>query len=279
MNPTDGSACATLHASPDDMILSMEACVRAEPTVASHRWAMSQALCVQGDWQRALQQLRAYGSLDRTKELLVQTVRGLIRAERWREQVMAGTHTPALIYDDVPVWMSALLDALKHAARGDLEAADRSREDALDAAPLVPMSTGSERFEWVGESDSRFGPVYEIIVAGSYRWIALMDLASWRIRPPSGLIDLVWAPCTAILKDGTVLHGFSPARYPVSENAPIEEREALLMGKKTVWRDTGRTGVFGSGLRTWATSNGDFSIFELSECRFDVDTPFEGIGA
>jgi type VI secretion system protein ImpE len=255
---------------PEDMIAELANAIRREPAQAAHRWSMFQCLCVTGEWARALQQLQVYGQLDQDEAALrvVQTYRDLLRAERWREEVMAGTREPAFVYDDAPEWMRGLLNALSAAARNDLAAADEARAAALDAAPLVAGRAGEQTFEWLGDSDSRLGPVCELIAAGSYRWVALSDVAGWRVRKPAALIDLVWAPCTLALRDGTVLHGFMPARYPLQGALPADQRDALHLGSTTLWVEQGGTGVFGVGRKTFATDQGDFGLFELPECSF-----------
>jgi type VI secretion system protein ImpE len=272
---------------PDDALRDAEARVRREPAVAAHRWALFQWLCIVCEWERAVQQLQVYAQLDSASSSdsmtpRVHAYRDLVRAERARALVMAGQHEPRFVFDDVPVWMRGLHGALGLAAQGELDAADAAREIALDRAPLI--SGRSERevstdpadqaaaieFSWIGDSDSRLGPVCEFVAAGCYRWLAFEDIARWTIARPTTLVDLVWAPCSLTLHDGTLLRGFMPARYPQvpARESSADERSALLMVRSTVWRENGRTGVIASGAKTWATSAGDFGMFELRDCTF-----------
>lgn len=78
------------------------------------------------------------------------------------------------------------------------------------------------------------------------------------------LADLVWAPCALTLADGSLIHGFMPARYPGSETGS----DAVRLGRENIWRDIGRTGVVALGRKTWATDLGDFSLFELAHAEF-----------
>jgi type VI secretion system protein ImpE len=254
--------------SPEKVIEELVASVRAEPQHATHRWSLFQCFCITGEWQRALQQLQVYGQLDQSAERVVQTYRDLVRAERWRESVMTGNRQPAFVYDDVPDWMRALLAAISSEAQGHAEAADHKREAALDIAPLVSGRSEQHIFEWLGDSDSRLGPVCEFIAAGSYRWVSLSDISAWRIQRPTSWIDLVWSPCMLTLNDGAVLHGFMPTRYPLPRGQRNKEDDALLLGQKTVWQAEGKTGVIGFGRKTWSSSAGDIGIFELNDCRF-----------
>ncbi|MDR5796406.1 type VI secretion system accessory protein TagJ [Caballeronia sp. LZ008] len=246
----------------------IEARVRAKPGVAANRWALFQYLCVIGEWERAMQQLQTYAQLDSSQTNHAHTYRDLVRAERAREKVLSGFLEPDYVFDDVPDWMRGLLAALGLFAQGEMQAADDAREKALNLAPLVAGAGAAHSFAWISDSDTRLGPVCEFFAAGRYRWLALDDIAAWHIGQPGSLADLVWAPCTLKLRDGAVLHGFMPARYPVL--APEREaRDTLLLGRETRWQEGGRTGVMASGGKTWLTSAGDVGLFELRECTFD----------
>ena len=288
----------TQASSLDDMPLKarlarIEARVRAQPTTATHRWALFQVLCAMEQWARAIQQLQVYAQLSPDQAKTAQAYRDLIRAERWRARVVAGRERPGFVFEP-PLWVERLIEALRLSADGQIEAADRVREGALDQAPLVNARTSRNVLDWIADSDTRFGPVCEFVTAGHYRWLPFSDIAAWQIARPSSLIDLVWTPCALTLVDGTTVRGFMPARYPGSEVAGSEvagseaagsegagsgqagaggrergdERDALRLGRKTRWREVGRTGVIATGQKTWATSAGDFGLFELDACEF-----------
>ena len=263
--------------SPAQAIVAAEAKVREAPSVAAHRWAMFQWLCVTQQWERAIKQLQAFAQLDEPQIRIAHLYRDLVRAECVRGKVMSGAQEPDFVFEGNPAWMHGLHAALGLAARGHLDEADSTRETALDAAPLVPGSGPRVAFEWIGDSDSRLGPVCEFIAAGRYRWISFADISAWRIERPVSLVDLLWTPATLTLVDGTRLNGFMPARYPTQRSdAPAlseDERDALLLGRRTVWHDVGRTGVVASGCKTWTTSAGDFGVFDLAECAFGIDPP------
>lgn len=142
-----------------------------------------------------------------------------------------------------------------------------AREAALDAAPAVGARLPQGEAAWISDSDSRLGPVCEVITAREYRWLPLADIAKWKVEQPATLLELIWAPCTLTLLDGSTVRGFLPARYPASP----DDDDAVRLGRRTVWREVGRTAVIGMGQKTWATSAGDFSVFELASCEFSMN--------
>lgn len=277
MNDSSSSAHHAYESTPRDMSLDarlalVEQQIRAQPIEGAHRWALFQLLCVTEQWGRAVQQLQVYAQLQPQQASIAHAYRDLVRAERWRSRVIAGEERPAFVFD-APPWADNLVDALFANAAGRDEDADRAREAALDAAPLVTghVPSAGAGFEWIGDSDSRFGPVCEMIAAGHYRWLPFSDLAGWRIEPPLSLIDLVWTPCEWTLIDGSVVRGFMPARYP--EPARFTQRDdagldALRLGRTTTWREAGHTGVIAQGRKTWTTSAGDVGVFELRDVVF-----------
>ncbi|AEA66006.1 type VI secretion system accessory protein TagJ [Burkholderia gladioli] len=246
-----------------EQIERVSARLRAQPTTASHRWALFQLMCVTGEWTRAVQQLQTWAKLEPSQAPTAQVYRDLIRAERWRKQVVEGRERPGFVLEP-PAWVDGLLNALRFAADGQIEHADDAREAALDAAPSVAVRIPQGNAAWIVDSDSSFGPVCEVITAGHYRWVPFADLVAWRVSPPTKLVDLVWAPCTLTLVDGAIVHGFMPARYPDSETGD----DAMRLGRSTVWLENGRTGITALGQKTWATDQGDFSLFELTSTEF-----------
>lgn len=248
-----------------EQLAAMESRVRAFPTVAEHRWALFQLLCVSGEWERALQQLRVWERMLPAQALTAQVYRDLVAAELLRQKVFEGAERPVMA-DSMEAWPLSMLEALRLLSSEGSDAADKVRLQALDNAPLTACQSSVGSFHWIADSDTRLGPICEVFLRSAYWWIPLEALKSWHVRKPTHLVDLLWAPCELMLRDGRNLTGFMPARYPIEELSG----DALKLGRVTHWREVGATGVFASGRKTWATDVGDFGIFELAECDFDA---------
>lgn len=275
-----GSAAATsfrdwLNAKPlADALARAEAAVRARPREAEARWLLFELLSVLGQWERALQQLQTWAELARDSESTAHVMRGLIRSEHQRMEVLAGRAQPATVSISnarAPEWVAGLTAALEAAAGGSagLAASDLAREAALGQVPDTAGTSNLAAFAWITDSDTRLGPVCEVVLAGAYRWLAFADLKTVTKRAPERLLDLVWAQADLELRDGTPLKAYLPMRYPVHAG----DRDALLMARETVWSEAGRTGVLARGQKMWSTDAGDMALLDLRHCAFRTEAP------
>lgn len=240
--------------------------VRHHPTSTSARWLLFELLCIHGQWERALRHLQSWATLSPGSEATAHTMRGLIRAERQRQAVFGGEQAPPPVIDHAP-WMTALVRAIGLNARGDHRQADTVRASALDAAADVPGNGNLGAFAWISDSDTRLGPVCEVIAQGGYRWLGFHDLRAIQIAPPQRLLDLVWASAHLALGDGTPLRAMLPARYPLPA-APEIATDGQRLGRETRWSEVGDTGVFATGQKIWTTDRGDWPVLEVRECTF-----------
>jgi len=258
-----------------DALARAEAAVRAQPQDAAARRLLFELLCVLAQWDRALKQLQAWAGLEPGADSTAHVLRGLIRAELQRVEVFSGRLEPATIGagpTPAPGWMNGMGEALRlgrvaldDGLHSDTESADAAREAALSQAPETPGGSNLvPSFGWITDSDTRLGPVCEVMVAGGYRWLPFDDLASLSKDAPSGLLDLVWSQVDLVLRDGSALKAYMPMRYPVTSS----DRDAILMARETLWSEVGRTGVHARGQKMWATDAGDLPLLDLRSCSF-----------
>ena len=257
-----------------DALRLAEAGVRTTPQAATARWLLFELLCVLGHWDRALKQLQTWASLSKEFDSTAHVMRGLIRAEQQRIDVFSGTRTPATVAAEnaePPDWVSGLAQALAQAGAAGRssvdsgEAADVLRERALQNAPETSGATNLQAaFQWITDSDTRLGPVCEVVVVGAYRWLPFADMTSLSKGAPTCLLDLVWSQVEIELHEGAVVRAYMPMRYPVQSG----DRDALLMARETVWQEVGRTGVHARGQKMWTTDVGDMALLDLRQADF-----------
>lgn len=243
-----------------DALAALQAQIRTEPSNAKLRVFLFQLLCVQGQWNRALNQLNVAGELDALAIPMVQTYREAIQCEALRSEIFAGRRTPLLFGEPQP-WMAQLAEALKLDAT-DPEQAAALRAQAFESAPASPGSIDGARFDWLADADGRLGPVLEAIVNGRYFWIPFMRIARIEIDAPADLRDAVWTAATFTWTNGAQTVGLIPTRYPGSAEA---SDDAVKLARRTEWM-----GDHPLGQRMFAGADADYPLMDARVIEFDV---------
>lgn len=259
--------------------------VRSKPQDAESRVFLFQLLAVLGQWERTLTQLNLCGQLDPAALMMVQAYSQVIRCEMLRADVFAGKRTP-LVLGEPSTWVALLIQSLSQWAAGQSEAAEKSRDQAFEAAPAHGGSvrwraagSGAEemlktdRFEWLADADPRLGPLIEAIIDGRYYWVPVGHIRSLHIDPPADLRDLVWLPAQFTWVSGGQQLGFIPTRYPGSENAADD---AIRLARLTSWVADDHGFETGLGQRLLATDSGEYSLLDIRQIDWDSPTPAEG---
>ncbi len=240
-------------------IATMENRGRRQPGASEPRWQLFRCLCVIGDWPRALKQLQVTAQFEPDFVLTAHVYRDLIRAEVFRQYVFEGKREPGFLLP-APPWLGRLHAALALAAVGDTAGADRTRHLALAEVPDAPGQHDDIRFAWITDSDTRLGPVCEIVTGGRYAWLPFAQMQKLELGKPTALLDLLWRPATVTLADGVISRGFVPVRYAGSELGS----DAVRLARETTWKEMGETGVIALGQRTWMTEGGDIAMLDVT---------------
>lgn len=259
-----------------------EAQVRQSPGQRDARWGLIELLCMAGQWERVDRHLRSFSQLFEDSERSVTHLSSLLDGERQRADVGAALAMP-LPLAAAPTWMDDLAQALHCNARGDPEGADALRLSALERAHCpsgrcrFETAGGPSReqsFEWLADTDSRFGPVLELILQGDYHWLPFESIICLTLRAPQRLCDLVWSPVVLRYRDaqGTdqLIQAHVPARYPGTSD---ECGEALLLGRLSRWQDVGLSGVFGLGQRCWMSEAAEWPQLDVRQIDFGNRAP------
>jgi len=249
----------------DQTLQLLQGAVRRAPADAAQRVFLFQLLAVMGQWERAQTQLGVAGELDAAALQMVHAYREVIRCERWREQVFAGTRAPLLFGAPEP-WMAQLIEALRRDAVGEFREAAQLREAALAAAPAVAGEIDGVPFAWLADADLRLGPMLELIGNGNYYWLPMQHIAQLRFEAPADLRDQVWMPASLILRNGGDLVGFVPTRYP---GTVASADDALLLARRTDWVAQGDGLQAGLGQRLFATDSGDHALMDTRAISFE----------
>jgi len=240
--------------------------VRGDPGNVEARAQLFQMFCLSGEWDRAEAQLDALLTSGPVEAPIWKQFQMLLRLERQRRTAFATGEVPAIVGEPAD-WMAAFGKAFTLHQTGDVVGGQALREQALSEVPPTPGRIDRAEFDWIMDGDARLGPMLEAFLPteADYCWIPFSLLGSLQIEKPRQINHFIWAPAHFTWKDGTVLHGFVPARYVGSE-ATGDPAHALARG--TDWIDRGGEVFEGRGQRVLMTADEDFPLLDIREARF-----------
>jgi type VI secretion system protein ImpE len=233
--------------------------VRVEPANPKLRVFLFQLLCILGEWERARAQLQTLAELDAGSLPLVHLYGSAITCEVLRRDVFAGVRTPLVMGEPLP-WVALLLQAVATEAQGRAAEAKALRADALEQAQAVGGTVDGKAFEWIGDADSRLGPVCEAVIEGRYYWVPFERIRSIGLDAPEDLRDAVWIPAHLGLENGGEAAALLPARYPGSES---DSDGLIRLGRKTDWVEVSLETFHGRGQRILVTDSDEHALLSV----------------
>jgi type VI secretion system protein ImpE len=171
-----------------------------------------------------------------------------------------------LVFGEPDEWVAWLVQANQMIAEEKYEASQTLRERALEAAPAIPGSIDNQRFEWISDADSRFGPVLEAIIDAKYYWVPFTAIKRIQIEEPADLRDAVWIPAQFTWVNGGEATGLMLSRYPGSE---ASEDNTIRLARKTEWLERPGDVFLGLGQRIFATNEDEFSLLQIRQIDLD----------
>lgn len=246
--------------------------VRERPADAKLRIFLFQLLCVRGEWERALNQLKVASSLDASALAMAQMYGEAVRCEAIRRDVFDGKKVP-MIFGEPEQWLALLIESLLVAGRGEMTRSAELRSRAFDEAETSAGEINGQSFEWVADADSRLGPVLEAVINGRYYWVPFSRLAAVTLEEPEDLRDMVWMPAHLQFENGGESVALIPTRYPGSETS---EDGLIALARKTVWQEVSPDTHHGLGQRVIATDVADVPLLELRKLVVHASVPDTG---
>lgn len=241
--------------------------VRAHPSDAKLRVFLFQLLCVLGQWERALTQLKVASELDPLALAMAQMYGDAVRCEAIRDEVFEGRKSP-MVLGQPDQWLALLIESRLRAGLGEAAQAEDLRQRAFEDAPACSGQLDQKPFEWIADADSRLGPVMEAIINGRYYWVPFNRLSSVTLEPPVDLRDLVWMPAQLKFQNGGESLALIPTRYPGSESSADG---SLALARKTSWEAFAEDAYRGLGQRILATDSGETPFLEVRAIAIQQD--------
>jgi type VI secretion system protein ImpE len=256
---SDAAERALKDGDPAAALARLQEDVRARPSDAKLRVFLFQLLCVLGQWERALNQLRVASEMEPLALPMAQMYGEAVRCEAIRDEVFAGRKSP-MILGEPDQWLALLIESRLRAGRGEAAPAEELRLRAYDEAPASAGDLDGKSFEWIADADSRLGPVLEAIINGRYYWVPFSRVTKVSFEKPEDLRDLVWMPAHIDFENGGESLALIPTRYPGSESA---SDGAIALARKTTWEPFADDAFAGLGQRVFATDAGDVPMLEI----------------
>lgn len=251
---------------PEEALRLLQDEVRRNPSNPKLRVFLFQLLSIQGQWDRALSQLKVAGDLDVGNLMLAQTYREAIHCEVLRQRIFSGDSIP-VIFGEPAQWNALLIEALRLTLEGSFSQAQDLREQAFEQAPASSGQVNGQSITWIADGDSRLGPIVEAIVNGRYYWIPFQQISRVDMEKPADLRDLVWMPAHFVWINGGDAYGFIPTRYPGSG---VEMDPSLRLSRRTEWREPFPGCYLGSGQRVLTSDADEYPLMDIREIQLDT---------
>jgi len=187
-----------------EAVQAVSAELRDHPDDAKRRTFLFELLCFSGDFDRAEKHLHLLSEGGPSKEMGTLMYRGVLAAERARQETFLKREYPA--------------------QPGEL--------------PPFTGTLNGQPFESLSDADPRIGARIETFAAGTYLWIPLAHIASIEIAPPRRLRDLLWVP--AMVRTGPGFKGTELGEILIPALSPLSWRNAdddVRLGRATVWEE------------------------------------------
>ncbi|MGE5152368.1 MAG: type VI secretion system accessory protein TagJ [Rhodospirillaceae bacterium] len=259
---TTSSGAAERHLKDGDPVAALarlQEDVRARPADAKLRVFLFQLLCVLGQWERALNQLKVASEMEPLALPMAQMYGDAVRCEAIRDEVFDGRKSP-MILGEPDQWLALLIESRLRAGRGEGAQSEELRLRAFEDAPASSGDINGTAFEWIADADSRLGPVMEAIINGRYYWVPFSRIAKVSFEKPEDLRDLVWMPAQMQFANGGESLALIPTRYPGSESSPDG---AIALARKTEWQPFADDAYAGLGQRLFATDAAEVPMLEV----------------
>ena len=251
---------------PAGALALLQAEVRNRPADGPLRVFLFQLLCVLGQWERALNQLKVAADLDASALPMAQMYGGAIRCEAIRSAVFAGKKSP-MIFGEPDQWLALLIESLLVGGQGEAARSQELRQRAFEEAPASSGNIDGRPFDWVADADSRLGPVLEAMINGRYYWLPFSRLARVDIEAPEDLRDVVWMPAHLQFENGGESLGLIPTRYAGSE---ASSDGLIALARKTTWDEAGPDAHHGLGQRLIGTDQDETPLMEIRQIIIDA---------
>jgi len=205
--------------------------LRKQPLDAKRRTFLFELLCFAGEYGRAEKHLDILSDASSEAAAGAMLYRSALHAEQIRQEMFVEGRFPS-------------------------GPAPRAVSGRLNGTPFKSFT----------DADPRIGARLEVYAAGQYTWIPFEQIASVRMKAPSRLRDLLWAPAT--VRTSVDFKGVELGEVLIPVLAPLtwhDDNDAVRLGRVTEWRDLGDGTDAPIGQKLLLVDGEEFPMLELRE--------------
>src|SRR6187549_3322113 len=134
MTLSDAAARTLKEGDPRAALARLQEDIRARPSDAKLRVFLFQLLCVLGQWDRALNQLKVASEMEPLALPMAQMYGDAVRCEAMRDEVFDGRKSP-MVLGEPEQWLALLIESRLLGGRGEAAQAEELRGRAFEEAP------------------------------------------------------------------------------------------------------------------------------------------------
>lgn len=232
--------------------------IKAAPKDASLRSSFIELLCIDGDFERADEQLMQ--SIKLFPEYLpgASQLRHLVKAAQARKDFIDGAASAKVLGDE---------EFTKKLVRFNLALKNQDYAEASHLAHSIEeqrtikgFNINGTNYEDARDIDDRLGGYIELFsTAGNYFLVPISSIQALEIKAPTSLLESIWRPVEFDIDGLGEGEGHMPLTYVDSET------DAQKLGRETDWKQLGEQESFvGLGQKCWLVGDSALPICELT---------------
>ncbi|WP_038867692.1 type VI secretion system accessory protein TagJ [Vibrio jasicida] len=232
--------------------------IKASPKDATLRSSFIELLCIDGNFERADEQLMQAIKLFPEYLSGASQLRHLVKAAQARKDFFHGAATAQFVSDHEG--LNRLLIEFNLALKNnDQRNAYNLASEIEQQHVKKSFSQGGNIYDDVRDIDDQLGGYIELFsTAGNYFLVPIANVKQLELKTPSSLLETIWRPVEFDIEGLGEGEGHTPLTYIGSQT------DAQKLGRETDWQQVGEQELFvGLGQKCWLVGETALPLFDL----------------
>ncbi len=232
--------------------------IKVSPKDAGLRSAFIELLCINGDYERADEQLMQ--SIKLYPEYLAgaSQLRHLVKAAQARKDFTLGAAS-ATVLGGSEETMKSLVALNLSLTQNELDQASKLTLNMENSRVTKELLVNGTSYSDVRDIDDRLGGYIELFSsAGNYFLVPISDINTLEMKPANSLLENIWRPVEFDINGLGEGEGHMPLTYIDSQT------DAQKLGRETDWKQIGSEDIYiGLGQKCWLVGEMALPIFDI----------------